>query len=192
MERVSSDFLYCLRKFSQNWLLQRIPCQFVNIWLYWPPGKIQQLSSLDKVNQFILEYGSITDQGTMYPFYSLYNTPNRGPYNLSIDPSTKFDYLTMTMVHIYMDPFEDELLIADPSLSVMYNCIYSCFYSSENKLQVYWISLGFNQSSKFWPSWFWYWNSPSINISRLNYLPMDYYKHKYFEIILTTQYPNKL
>ena len=59
-----------------------------------------KLSDAIKVNQFILESGSVPDQGTKESSSSLYNPLHRGEYILYPYPSTLSDHLTTTMVDV--------------------------------------------------------------------------------------------
>ena len=71
------------------------------------------------------------DKGTKNLSFSLYYLPHKGAYILNIDHSTLSDHFTTTMVDIY--PYGYCLLIIVPSEDEPSICIYSWFYSSENK-----------------------------------------------------------
>ena len=62
---------------------------------------MQSLSYLDQVKQFILESGSVPDQGTKEASSYWYNPPHRGESIFSPDTSTFSDHLIITMVDIY-------------------------------------------------------------------------------------------
>ena len=119
---------------------------FFNILSYWSPGITQLLPLLDQVKPLILAYGSIPDQVTIYQSYSLYNLPHSGPYNLTLSTSTSYDHFTTTMVDISLSGAW--LIIVAPSLPEYHIYVYSCFYSSEKKLWLGWIPIGYNHSSK--------------------------------------------
>ena len=72
------------------------------------------------MNQFILEYGSILDQGTIYFTDSLYILPHKGASILSPGPSNFSDHFTTTMVDIATT--EAWLLIIAPSGDEPYIC----------------------------------------------------------------------
>ena len=110
---VSSIFLFSFIVCEQNWPFCIDPLQFSSSSLYWFPGEIQSLFSLDQVKQFILEYVSVPDEGTKESSSSLYNLPHRGEYILSPDPSTFYDHLTTTMVDVPLSGYC--LLIVAPS-----------------------------------------------------------------------------
>ena len=186
LEHVSSVFLFSLRVYEGNWLLYMGPLQFFNSSSYWSSGTIQSLFSLEKVKQFILAYGSITDQGTKESSSSLYNPPHRGEYILSPDPYTFSDHLTTTIVDV--PPSGAWLLIISPSGAEYYICIDSCLSSSEKKPWTYWIPIRDNHSSKSWSSCPWSWNSPSIRYSRFHYLLIESFQHRYVENSSTTQF----
>ena len=85
---VSSVFIFSLRLCKWNWTLWIGTLQLLNYSLYWSPGTIQPLYFLDQAKQFILEYGSISDQVTIDPWSYLYNSPHSGPYFLASDNFT--------------------------------------------------------------------------------------------------------
>ena len=105
--------------------------QLLNSSLYWSSGTIQSFSSLDQVKQFILAYGSVTDQKTKELSSSLYNPSHRGGFILSPYPSTFSDHLTTTMVNI--PPSGAWLLIIAPFGAKYSILIDSCFSSKEKK-----------------------------------------------------------
>ena len=75
------------------------------------------------MNQFILEYVSVSDQVTKESSSSLYNPPHRGEYILSSDPSIFYDHLITTVVDV--PPSGSWLLIIAP-----YGAEYSIFIDS--------------------------------------------------------------
>ena len=113
LERFLYVILFLLRACVRKWLLLIYPCQFWNILLYWPPGIIQSLLILDQVKQFILASGYVTDEGTIYPWSSLHNTPHSGTYTLTIGPSIESGHLKINMVDIA--PSGAWLIIVSPS-----------------------------------------------------------------------------
>ena len=159
-----------MRFCERNWLLCISPLQFLNYSLYWSPGTIQSLFSLEKVKQFILESGSVTDQGTNELSSLFYNPPHRGEYILSPDPSTFSNHLTTTMVYVPTYGAESSLHID------------SCFSSSEKKQWTYWLPLGDNHSYKSWSRWPWSWKSPSIRYGSFKYLLTESFQHRSVEI----------
>ena len=130
---VSSVFIFFLRVCKWNGQLWIGPCQFFKSSLYRSPGKVQSLSSLDQVKQFILASGSVPDQGTNESSSSLYNLPHRGAYILSSDPSTLSDHFTTNLVDF--PPSGAWLLIIAPSGAESSIYIDSCVYSSDKKPQ---------------------------------------------------------
>ena len=124
LEHVSSVFRFSLRVCEQNWPLCIGTLQFLNSSSYWCTETIQSLSYLDQVKQFILESGSVPDQGTI-SFSYFCNPPHRGESISSPDPSTLSDHLTTTIV--YVSPSGSWLLILDPSGAESSVCIDSCF-----------------------------------------------------------------
>ena len=129
-----------------NWPLCIVTLHLLNSSLYWPPGNTQSYFSLDQVEQFILEPGSVPDQGAKESSFPLYNPPHRGEYILSPDPSIFSENLITTMVDVY--PSRDVLLIIAPSGAKASIRIDSCFYSSEKKPWTHQILLRDNHSSK--------------------------------------------
>ena len=152
---VSSVFIFYLRVCERNLPLWIFPRHFFNSSLYWSPGTIQSLSSLDQVNPFILAYLSVPYQVTKESSSSLYNLLNKGAYILSSDPSTLSDHFTTTIVDI--TPSWSWLLIIDPYGTGPFILIDSCS-SSKNKPRSGWLPLGYNHSSKYWSICSWYWN----------------------------------
>ena len=130
LEHVSSVFRFSFRVCERNLPLCIGPLQFLNASSYWCTGTIQSLSSLDQVNQLILAYGSVPDQGII-SFSSFYNPPHRGESISSPDPSTLSNYLITTIVDV--SPSGAWLLILDPSGAESSVCVDSCFSSSEKK-----------------------------------------------------------
>ena len=68
------------------------PLQFLNSSSYCTYGTNQSSFTLDQVKQFILESGSVPDQGTKESSSSLYNPPHRGKSISSPNPSTLSDH----------------------------------------------------------------------------------------------------
>ena len=189
LEHVSSIFLLYLKFCELNWLLCLGPLRFFNSPLYWSPGTIQSLFSLDQVKRFILVYGSIPGQKNNVLFSSLYHPPYSGESILSPDPSNFSDRLTTNMVDVsHSGPM---LLIIAPSGAKSSIRVNSCFSSSENKPWTDWLPLGDNNSSKYLSIWPWYWNSPSVRCGSFNYLLIKSFQHRSVQNSLTTQFPYK-
>ena len=188
-EHISSVYLFSSRVCERNWSLCIVSLQFLNYSLYWSPGTIQWLSSLDQVKQFILAYRSVPGQGTKELSYSLYNFPHRGESIFSKDPSTFSDHLTTTMVD--SPPSWAWLLIITPYGAKSSIRIDSWFSSSDKKPWTDWFPIGDNHYSKSWSSLPWYWNSPSIRFGGFNYLLIESFQHRSVENALTTQFPCK-
>ena len=131
LEHVSSVFLFSLIFFWRNLPLLKGPRQLFKSSLYWYPSTIQSFSSLDQVKEFILAYGSVTDQLIINPWSSLYNPPHSVPYTLTLGLFIASDHFITTMVNISTSG--SWLLILAPSGSEYYICLDSCFSSSENK-----------------------------------------------------------
>ena len=91
-------FPFYLRVCERNWTLCIGPLKFLNSSLYWSTETIQSLSSLDQVNQFILESGSIPDQGTRKSSSSSYNQSHRSEYIFPPYLSTFYEHLITTIV----------------------------------------------------------------------------------------------
>ena len=189
LENVSSVFLFSFRVYEQNLPLCIGPLQFLNSSLYWSPGTILSLLSLDQVKKFILASGSVPDQGTKKFIYSLYNPPHRGEYIFYPHPYTFSDHWTTTMVDV--TPYGDWLLIIAPSEAELSICIDSYFSSSEKKPWTYWFPIGDNHSSESWSSCTWSWNLPSFMYGSFNYLLIEYFQHRYVNDSLTTQFTCK-
>ena len=102
------------------------------------------------------------------------------------EPSIFSDYFKNTMV--YIAPFESWLLIVYPYEAETYICIDSCLYSSEKKLWLGWIPLGYNHSSKSWSSCPWSLDSPSIRVDSFKYLPNESYQQIYLGFFFIIQY----
>ena len=83
------------------------------------------------MKEFILESGSIPDQGIIDPWYSLYNTPHSVPSTLTLGPFIASDHFITTMVDF--DPFGSWLLIIAPPGVESSIRIYSCFSYSDKK-----------------------------------------------------------
>ena len=85
------------------------------------------------MKKFILVSGSAPDQGTKESPSSLYNTPHRGAYMLSLDSSTLSEHFKTTMVDV--PPSGAWLLIISPYGAKSSICTDSCFSSSDKKLR---------------------------------------------------------
>ena len=147
LEHLSSFFLFYLRFFWRNWPLLIGPSQLSKYSFYWSPRKIQSLSSLYQVKEFILASGYVPDHGIIDPWYSLYNKPHSGPSTLTLGPFIASDHFITTMVDIA--PSGAWLLTIAPSGAEYSICLDSCFSSSEKKPQSCQIPLGDNHSSNF-------------------------------------------
>ena len=166
LERVSSVFFFSFRVCELDWPLCIGPLQLLNYSLYWSPGTIQSLFSLDRVKQFTLASRYVPNQGTRELYSSLYNPPHRGEFILYTEPSTFSDHLITPMVDV--PPSGTWLVIIAPSGAEYSICIDSCFYSLEKKPWTDWLPLGDNPSSKSWSICPWSWNSPSIRYGIFN------------------------
>ena len=69
---------------------------------------------------------------------SLFNTNYKGVSTWSPDPSAAYDHLKTTIVWLYIFTYVSGLFIASPYGPKTSVSIGSCFYSSENKLWLYW------------------------------------------------------
>ena len=175
LKHVLSVLLFFLRVCERNWPLWISPYQLLKSSFYLFPWKIQPLSSLKQLNKFILEYGSIPDQVTVYLPPYLHNPPNTGAYILYTVPSNLSDHLTTSME--YIATIGIWMVIVAPYVAKLSIYAYSCFSSLENKMWLGWLPIGDNHSSKSWSSCPWYWNYPSIRFGIFKYLPNRSYQH---------------
>ena len=185
LEHVSSVFLFSFRVCEGNWPLCIGPFQFLNSSLYWSPGTIQSLFSLEQVEQLILSYGYVPDQGTKELSSSLYNPPHRVEYIFPPEPSTFSDQLITRILDV--SPYGAWLVIIAHYGIESFICIDSCFSYSEEKPWTDWLPLGDNHSSIYWSSCPWSWNSPSNRYGSFNYLLIKYFQYRYINNSLTTQ-----
>ena len=173
LARFSSEFLFSLSVCKHNWPLWIVPRQFLNSSLYWSYGKIQYLPSLYQVEKLILAYISVPDQLNTYPSSPLYNLPHKGAFIYYPDPYPFYYNFTTTMVFVNISPTGSWFIIVATSRSKPLIHVDSYVYSSEIKLQVGWLPLGYNHSSGYWSICPWYRNSPSIRVDIFNYPPND-------------------
>ena len=134
------------------------PHKFLNPLLYRYSRTIQSVSFLDHVKLFILESGSIIDQGTTDPPSSLYKPPHSKPSIYYPNPSTFYDHFITNMVFVDISPSEDWSIIVATSGYEFSICVEYCLCYLWKKLRVTWIPLGDKKSPNFLPIFLWSYN----------------------------------